>query len=263
MTKQSDLEVEDRTYYAVFANQVRGDMIHAHSCAQCLAEQIEPLVHATELPARLRVAYAEMHARLVEVATLADRVIKKYSHKQEMLDLGFPKSHSEPTEELLNAVMAGIRLLDEVEGRNRKTFDELRNRLEKPNRSTLEWKDVSIEAIVTLYMEPSPERKIYSALLEPVYFRTLDSFAESLHDESCDSCLLGDGANWEYQFQPNHPLGGTRCGYLLYSFLEVEHLPWFMLGQIRDVEVEWRIRGGYHHGEPLVPLCPDDTSCLR
>lgn len=247
MTTGIDLAAEDRAYYAVFASEARRDMIRAHAYAQCLAEQIEPLAQVTELPAQLQNAYAEMHADLVEVATLVDRMARKYSDSRVTADLGLLKHDPEPTKELVNALMAGIRLLDDVEGRIRNSIDELRDRLKEPHRSTSEWEDVSIEAIVTLYLDPSPDRKIYSTLLEPVYFRDMDSFEEFLDGEPFFTCPLGDGKNWNHSFLTGHPMDSVRYGYLVYSFIEVSHLPWFMLAQIREVEVIWRIRGERHH----------------
>lgn len=247
MTTGTDLVAEDRAYYAVVASQARRDMIRAHAYAQCLAEQIEPLAQVAELPAQLQNAYAEMHADLVAVARVVDRMARKYSDSRVTADLGLLKHDPEPTNELVNALMAGIRLLDDVEGRIRDSIDELRNRLKEPHSSTSEWEDVSIEAIVTLYLDPSPERKIYSTLLEPVYFRAQDSFEEFLDGEPFITRLLGDGNNWNHRFQPGHPMGSIRYGYLVYSFIEESHLPWLMLAHIREVEVIWRIRGERRH----------------
>ena len=241
MTTETDLAAEDRAYYAVFASEVLRDMIRANAFAQCLAEQIEPLKSTPSLPEKLRHAYTEMHQHLSDVAALADQVGKRYRFFEAMLDI--PKHEPDSSEELVNAVVAGIRRLDAVEGRIRHSFDELRDRLKEPNRSTSEWEDVSIEAIVTLYLEPSPERKIYSELLEAVYFRPADSFEEFLDHDKFTTCMIGDGDNWNHQFQPDHPLGSIRYGYLTHSFIEDGHLPWFMLAQIRDIEVEWHIRG--------------------
>lgn len=240
MTTPTDLAVEDRAYYLAFASAARSGMIHAHACAHCLAEQIEPLQHATNLPEKLRDAYVEMHRRLTEVAALAEETSKCYRYA--MLDL--PAPMPEASEERVKTVIASIRRFDEVERQMRRTMDELHDRLKEANRSTSGWEGVSIEAVVTLYLEPSAERRIYSELLEPVYFRpSTGSFEEFPDHGKSGTSLLGDGENWNLLYRSGHPLSGVHYGYLVHAFIEDSHLPWFLLPHVRDIEVEWRVRG--------------------
>lgn len=245
MTAPGQLEQEDRAYYAKFASEAHRDLTRAEVYASCLAEQIEPLQHAPGLPVRLRQAYLELHERLKAVASLTRRSAKQYSLLYAMHDLGAAKRKPEITGQLVEAAKLAIARLDWIELELRSSLDQLREQWTNAEHPSTAWEDVQFTLEAYFQLDPSPERTLYDQLIDPVYFHL--SFEEFADDKRFRICLLGDGDNWnEERMFPDHPLRDVRYGYLVHALIEDANLPWFLLPQIRMVNVEAHVSGEWN-----------------
>lgn len=245
MTTLGLLEAEDRAYFAKFASEARLDFIRAEASTSCLAEQIEPLQHASGLSIRLRQAYMELHEHLKAVESLTRRAAKRFSSLYAMHELGAAKRKPEITDQVVEDAKLAIGRLNEIELQLRKTLDALHERWTDAEHPSTTWKDVEFTLELNVMLDPSPERSIYDQLIESAYFRlTFNEFAD---DERFRTCMLGDGDNWNSERGvADPPLRDISYGYLVYTLIEDANLPWFLLPHIRIVNVEAHVRGEWN-----------------
>ena len=240
MTEQKLLDLEDFACLAEAARETDRDLGRARIYAECLAEQIEPLCSAAALSEKLRAAYSGLRDGLMEVATLARELERKYHYLSVWDEFHPDVNYSYSNEDIVEGAKRTITRINSVEQPLSRTMDGLIQGLRDAGHPLHGWEDAEVEFKIMLLLESSPERQCYEQLIEPMYFHMTPGFSE-FAKHAGEARLLGDGDNWNDHRDTDHPLHDVHMGYLAHALLDETKLPWQLLGRVREIELDVEI----------------------
>lgn len=243
MTPQNAQRACDALYLKLAQQAAERELSHSGTHLECLAEQIEPLAAADEIPGPFTARHAEIATTLRELVAAIKRARRRIRvHGRSGGPEDYPRGTDEDlAPETLAAIRAMVERLNRFEEELGRLIQRLGERLITLPALPVRW-DSCCEFKVHVAFKPVAGRACYQTD-DPLELRLVPDLSEDYFpDESRYG--LGDGQNHNmFQYQETHPLHGDHHGYLVHCLLEHAHLPLALLPMIENVWVEVYPRG--------------------
>jgi hypothetical protein len=205
--------------------------------------EICALATEPELPAAFRGAYGRVVVLLdaveqaiiaaeKECCALTGEALSSGILDLEQSELNTPPDLAEAAKDVIAQINeAEVRLTNVVKSAKRALLDHAEQGL-------IDW-SMPYNCEFTVRFNPGPRRRFYETCgegEEPMRVRVRPRFRDLADDSSCTNGTY----NWNvFEGKEDHPLRDGHHGYLVHCLFDHNHLPWQLLPQIQEIEVEF------------------------